>query len=229
MRMPVFQEAHLILAVVQRFHHARRGRPLGALRRGGHADLPSVLFRHEHGERDGLAVRRPARVGHLVGGVRDLRGGPVGIDPADEDLRAARLSVGDIENALPVGRPARVRTLGQEAMLAAIGVHDPERGIPAVLDLVGLLAGVDNARAIGRNLRIADALEVEVVIVGQTRGGRGLLGDGGESRQAYQGRRGESNIHGDLQERASGGSIQREMPAMSHAERLYVATRPTYK
>ena len=118
--------------------------------------------------------------------MRDLRGGSIGIDPADKDLRAARLSIGDIENAFPVGRPAGVGAFGQKPMLAAIGIHDPERGIPAVLDLVGLLAGVDNARAIGRNLRVADALQVKVVIVGQTRGGRRLLGDGGESRHVLE-------------------------------------------
>ena len=34
MRVPVFQESDLILPVVQRFHHARRARPLRAFRRG---------------------------------------------------------------------------------------------------------------------------------------------------------------------------------------------------
>ncbi len=141
----------------------------------------------------------------------DLRRGTVGIDPADKDLRATRLSVGDVENALPIGRPARVRALGQEAVLAAIGIHDPQRGIPAVLDLVGLLAGVDDARAIGRDLRIAHALEIEVVIVGETRREVSFLGNGSESRQEYQSRRhGELNFHPTPREiETSAVSIQR--------------------
>jgi hypothetical protein len=119
------------------------------------------------------------RVGHLLGGVSDLRRRTIGIDPADKNLRTARFPIGDVENAFPVGRPSRVRAFGEEAMLPAIGVHDPERGIPAVLDSVGLLARVDNARAIGRDRGIAHALEVKVMIVGETRGGRGFLGVGG--------------------------------------------------
>src|SRR5450755_2221513 len=103
--------------------------------------------------------------------MRDLSGESIGIDPAHKDLRAARFSITDVKNSFAIGGPAGVRAFGEKPVLAAIDVHDPEGRIPAVFNLVGLLAGVNNTRAIGRNLGIADSLEVEVMIIGETRGG----------------------------------------------------------
>ena len=57
------------------------------------------------------------------------------------------------------------------------------RRFPAVFDLVGLLANVNDMRPVGRDLRIADALKIEVMIIGETRRGSSLLGSGGEHRR----------------------------------------------
>ena len=55
---------------------------------------------------------------------------------------------------------------------------------------------IDNARAIGRDLRVADALEVQIMIVSETGSGARLLGESGECRPRYQGRQHhETYIH----------------------------------
>src|SRR5262249_11480528 len=60
-------------------------------------------------------------------------------------------------------------------MLPPIGVHDPQRRFPFICKPVHLLARVDDVRAVGRNLCIGDAFELEVVVSGEAVRRRGLL------------------------------------------------------
>ena len=52
----------------------------------------------------------------------------------------------------------------QEAVLARVGVDDPDFGLPFVLEAVYVLPRVDDARAVRGDLRVVDALEVHVVL-----------------------------------------------------------------
>src|SRR5436309_10037954 len=60
-------------------------------------------------------------------------------------------------------------------MLGAVALHDPGLGLPLVFDRVHVLTRVHDARAVGRNLRLPDALPVEIMLGGQQRGRTGLL------------------------------------------------------
>src|SRR5437773_5652469 len=60
-------------------------------------------------------------------------------------------------------------------MLGAVVLHDPRLGLPLVFDRVHVLPRVHDARAVGRNLRLPDALPVEIMLGGQQRGRPGLL------------------------------------------------------
>src|SRR5213592_593720 len=44
--------------------------------------------------------------------------------------------IGEKRDAGPVGRPAGIGALHQESVLRAVGIHDPQTRIPAVVDLV---------------------------------------------------------------------------------------------
>src|SRR5213592_3805144 len=60
-------------------------------------------------------------------------------------------------------------------MLGAVALHDPGLGLPLVFDPVHVLTRVHDARAVRRNLRLPDALPVEIMFGGQQRGRPGLL------------------------------------------------------
>src|SRR5581483_9794140 len=105
------------------------------------------------------------------------------------DLRSLRLAVREVDDALSVGGPARVRSLDEEAMLRAVGVQDPDLGVPAVLDRVDVLPRVQQPPAVGRDLDVVDALPIEVVLGRQAgraarflRAERGRRGDGDRQR-----------------------------------------------
>ncbi len=88
----------------------------------------------------------------------------VDIHPADEDLRSLRLTLRQVEHPLAVRRPARPAALDEEPVLRAVGVDDPELGVPLVFEYVHVLPRVDDARSVRRNLRVADALQIHVVV-----------------------------------------------------------------
>ena len=60
-------------------------------------------------------------------------------------------------------------------MLRAVRVQDPQRRFPLVVLLVDGLPRVDDARAVGRDLRVVDALPVQVMLGRQQRRGASLL------------------------------------------------------
>ena len=77
----------------------------------------------------------------------------------------------------PAWRP-RNRSSGQksaalreEPVLAAIGVHDREYGIPAVFDHVGLLTRVDDAPPSGGIPGLLTRCKIEVAVISEARGG----------------------------------------------------------
>ena len=191
---PEVHEAAAILAVVHAVDHARRGRPLGVGRGGGHADRPLVLVGDEHRERDRLAVRRPAQLGGCVGHPRDLRGSTGRIHPAHEYLCARGVAVGEIADTGAVGRPPRRRPLDKKARVGAVGVHQPQRRLPLVLEAVHPTARVHDLLAVGGDLRVGDLLPVEVVIHREQGVGRGFLRPAG-GRCEEQHRRRERKCH----------------------------------
>jgi len=185
----LLHEADAILPVVQVVDHAGRRGPFRARGRLRHGDLPERRVGHEQREGDRLAVGRPARVGGRLLHAGDLRDRPLGIHPADEDLRPLGLTVGEIDDPRPVRGPAGARSLYEEALMRPVGVHDPQRRFPFVLQLVHPAAGVDDLRAVGRDLRVARLLPVEVMLDGEERVRRGLLrgdGNGGEQQREQQ-------------------------------------------
>ena len=171
----LLHEPGAVAAIVQPIHDTRRGRPLRPFRRRGHADLPWRFTLDEHRESERPAIGRPAQVRRRLADARDLGRGAFRIHPADKDLRPLRLTVGEVGDPRAVGRPARTRTLHEKTIARAVGVHDPERRIPAVLDLVHPAARVDDLRARRRDLRIGDLFPVEVVVDGKQRVGCGFL------------------------------------------------------
>ena len=196
MRVPLPHEPDPVLAVMQVFHHARRRGPLRAFGGLGERDAPRGRVRHHHDEADRLAVGRPLRVARFLSDARDLGRGAFRVHPANEDLRALGLAIGEVEDAPAVGGPARVRSLHQEAVVRAVGAHDPERRLPLVLDLVHPAARVNDLGAVGRDPRIGDLLPVEVVIDGEQGVGSGLLSGGGDGDGSEPGERRGEDAHG---------------------------------
>ena len=86
-------------------------------------------------------------------------------------------------------------------MLRSVGVDDPQLRVPLVLELVHVLARVDDARAVRRDLRVADPLPVELVLRRQQRRRSRFLRDqadasaGRHRRPALRRRRGASLAH----------------------------------
>ena len=178
--------ADAVLAVMEILHDPRRGRPLRALRRLGERDAPWCRVGRQHHERDRFAVGRPPRIGRLLSDPRDLRGSALGIHPSDEQLRPLGLPVGQIEDARTVRRPARVAALDEEPVVRAVGVHDPQRRLPFVFDLVHPAARVHDLGAVGRDLGIGHLLPVEVMVHGEQGVGGRFLGGRPRSRHRQE-------------------------------------------
>ena len=207
-------EALSVLAVVEPLDDARRVDPLGALRTLRHLDRPVVLLLDLHRKRDRLSVGGPCDIGRRLGEMRDLRRRALGVHVADEDLRALRIALRGVNDAIAARRPARAAAADQEAVLAPVRAHDPERRFALVVDLVDPAARVDDLRAVRRQLRIGDRLvlpiKVEVqAIVRNIIGSSGVLG-GDDRRQ-----RGESESDEDATHRpsSSGRDSSREWGA----------------
>ena len=94
----------------------------------------------------------------------------IDVDPAHIDLGTLWLAFGKIQNTLAVGRPARSGTFDEESMVRSVAIHDPEFRLPLVIDLIDMLTRIHNVSAIRRNLCIVDALEIQIVIGGETCG-----------------------------------------------------------
>ena len=154
--------AHPIPPIIGALHHLGCCRPGGAGRGGGHADVPVPAIGDACVEGDACAIGRPGNGRWGLVQTRDLARGPLVIHPTDEDLVATRLARSGKGDACPVGRPEGARALGQEALPASIGVHDPDFGAAAVGPLVCPGAGVDHLTPIGRDLGIGHRLHLPV-------------------------------------------------------------------
>ena len=95
---------------------------------------------------------------------------------------AREVDVGQIEDACAVRRPARVAALDEEPVVRAVGVHDPQRRLPFVFDLVHPAARVHDLGAVGRDLGIGHLLPVEVMVHGEQGVGGRFLGGRPRSR-----------------------------------------------
>ena len=149
--------AHPVLPVLEAVLHDGGIRPLGAGRRfRGRGELRRRV-RHQHVEREPLAVGRPA---HPAGRFEKLgEGGRLpGIHPAKLDL--AVRGVGD---SGAVGGPARRPAGAQAAVPGAVGVHDPQFGPLPVAHDVHRGADIDDLAAIRRDLRVGRELELKDV------------------------------------------------------------------
>ena len=177
MREPGAVEAAAILTIVEVGLVLRRRRPFRARRSLRHVDVPLALLRHEHAEANLLSVRRPPHVADRFAHARHLRHGDGSLHVANEQLRAARLTVIEKREARSVGRPARVGSFAEKPVARAIGIHDPERRVPAILHLVHVAPRVHNLGAIGRDLGIGDLLVVEILLDGEERVGGLLLAE----------------------------------------------------
>ena len=197
-RVAVLEEADAILPVMERVDDARRRRPLRAFRLGRHTDGPFLLLRLEHRKRDRLAVRRPADAARRLQDVGDLRGRTGGVDPAHKHLRPFRLALGHVQQPLPVRRPPRGGTLDEEAMFRAVALHHPGLRLPFVLDLVHMFARIDDARAVGRDLRIAHPFPVQVMLCGQQSGRARLLTTQPDAPDHGNHQRDDNTSHGIL-------------------------------
>src|SRR6185503_15922353 len=60
--------------------------------------------------------------------------------------------------------PSRAGALRQKTIAGPVGVHDPEARVPPIVHLVDVSAGVHDLAAIGRDLRIAHLLVVEILL-----------------------------------------------------------------
>ena len=174
---------------------------------GGGSANGSLLVGHEHRERDPLAVGRPRDGARRLDEVGEPRG-LAGVHPAHVELRAA-LGRRHVREARAVGRPARRAELfgfgAQRSVVGAVGVHDPQIAARAVGHDVEARAHVDDAAAVGRDLRIVGVFELEHVDrlqalrVGQV-GGAG----GDETRHQGHAERGENKgFHGGSSKRKS--------------------------
>ena len=121
---------------------------------------------------------------------RDLRRRALGVHPANEELRAARIAFVEIGDARAVRRPPRPAALRQKSILRPVRAHDPQLGVEAIFELVDVPARVDDLRPVRRDLRIGDLLEVEVLLDGEERIGLPLL------CQERRGRREQSDEQG---------------------------------
>ena len=162
MPVGVIVEALAVLAVVEPFHDAGRFDPAGAIGRLRQLDVPDVLRLDVHREAQLGPVGRPGDAGGRFFDARDLGDGAFRVHVADEDLRAARFGVGGVGDAIAGRRPARAAAAHEEAVLGAVGVHDPQRRLAPVGLLVDELARVDDLRSVRRNLWIGYRLVLEI-------------------------------------------------------------------
>src|SRR4029077_9702897 len=137
--------------------------PLGALRCGRKRRDFGRSGGDERSEGDLLSIRSPGNTGRSIFDVSEF-GGLAGIHPANIELRLA-IAVRNEGEASTIGRPARGRVAisarGERTMLGAIEIDDPEVGDPAIRSDVSGLAYVDDALAVGRDLRIRSNLNRE--------------------------------------------------------------------
>ena len=163
--------------------------PLGGPRELGDGRLRRV--RHEHGEGDRAAVRRPGKLARRVLERRQARA-DAGREVERTDLGGAVLGVGRVEQARAVGRPARRARvdlrLGQRPQPRAVGADDPERVPLAVGHLVEGAAHEDHLPAVGRDLRVLRRLQGEDVREGEAARRAGVGGSWSRGRRRRDGR-----------------------------------------
>ena len=177
--------------------HLDAGIPFRAFRRGQRLGEARCLALHEHGEGDGLAVRRPDRAGGAFIGELGQRIGAAGIEIEDAHLRLTVIRV-HVENARPVRRPARGGSRAaahQRAVRAAGQVDRPEAAGVLVGHPVHGVAHIDHRLAVRRDLRVGGVFHVEhalgrealrrrLVILGECRSGAHQRGHGSHRKQS---------------------------------------------
>src|SRR5688572_25703356 len=130
MLIAITNEAGAITSIVESFYDARRLRPRCVARLqcvDSSFDAPILRFRYELPEHDRFAIRCPNQVGWVFYEPCDLCDCSLGIHPAHENLRAARLAAMRVSNALTVRGPDGIRAIGKFAQPRSIDVHDVER------------------------------------------------------------------------------------------------------
>src|SRR3989449_9059092 len=83
-----------------------------------------------------------------------------------------------------VGGPAGAGAFHEEAILGAVGVHDPERRLPLVLDLVDVAAGGGELHGGGGGVRVGGRPPPPGVVCGGGGGRRGVPWPGGAGAPA---------------------------------------------
>ncbi len=207
------------------------GRERGDFRRSGG---------DQRSEGDLRSVRRPGNAGRSIFDVGEF-GGLARIHPANIELRLA-IAVGNEGNASTIGRPARgsvaIRAGGEGTMFGAIEVDDPKVGDPAIRRNLRGLTDVDDALAVGRDLRIRSNLNMENIHGFQPISI--FLRDAGEKgrqkKDDYEGERTESLRQGSLlsrmhviTKRKSCSQVRREQlldSSLSFQYRIAVVHRP---
>ena len=148
--------------------HLRLADPVRAVGPSGQRNPGEVRpVRHPAGERDPLAVGRPERVGGAALEPGDRGDRALRVHPANEDLGAAGLARRREEDAGAVRRPLRAAAVQKAPLPGAVRVHDPQRRLAPVLELVDPAQRVDDLRAVGRDLRVGHRLHVEVLLEGE--------------------------------------------------------------
>ena len=175
MTIAVVGEAAAVAPIVQLLDDTRRFGPLRAGGRLRHFDRPGIALFDEHRERELFPVGRPGERRGCLFDSGDLGSGAFGVHPSHEDLGPFGLTLRDEGDAIARGRPARGRSLRKEPVAAAVGVHDPQRGLALVVDLVDPAAGVDDLRAVRGELRLGDRLQIEIEVERQAVGLRSLV------------------------------------------------------
>src|SRR5208282_1537261 len=119
--------------------------------------------RDQRSKSDLPSIRSPGNSGWRIFDIGEF-GGLAGIHPANIQLRLA-IAIGNESDTSSIGRPARgsvaISSGGKRTMFGAIEIDDPQVGDTAIGRDLRRLANVDDALAVGRDLRIGCHLNAE--------------------------------------------------------------------
>jgi hypothetical protein len=119
-------------------------------------------------EREHTAVRRPDEFADAFGNARNFVG-IRSVRPGHEDLRRA-FSRREERDPFAIRRPSRRKVVlirsDQLLRRAARSLNDPDAALAAIEILIDVRGDVCDARAVGRNLGVTDALDRRQVVEG---------------------------------------------------------------
>jgi hypothetical protein len=167
--VPVRQKADAVKPIVDPVDDLGRGCPFCSGGWGREIDGEFLLAGHHPLEVEVSSVGRPLMVRGILRLVGHLAHGALRVHPPDVELRAPGLTFCQIRDPSPIGGPTRRRPVHQESVLGPVGVHDPDRGLEAVFQLVDVGSRVDDLLPIRGDLRIAHPLDIQVVSDGEER------------------------------------------------------------